>query len=180
MLKSTFTKDCCVNNEAIVYNNFDGSPLHVTFLGGQWWVTTSGEKLQPLEDYFCDEDINFNFLCGADDKVGALALAKMLGKALENPEYKVDEVMRQRVEELKRMGVTLNVKDEPLEVELELLSNEGASWRQGKFSVWCHLADDFCEVLFDVDAFDTKKDAEEWVGYYFDFLESLGIDFKII
>ena len=166
--------------QAIVYNDFDGTPLKVTFLGNRWWVTTPGERLQPLEDYFDDEDINFNFLCGTGDKVGALALAKMLGKALENPEYKVDEVMRQRVEELKRMGVTLNVKDEPLEVELELLSNEGASCRQGKFSVWCHLTDDFCERFFDIDAFETKKDAEEWVGYYFDFLESLGIDFKII
>lgn len=166
--------------QAIVYDDFSGNPLKVKFLGNRWWVTTPGERLQLLKDYFDDEDVNFFFLCEAGDKVGALALAKMLGKALENPEDKVDEVMRQRVKSLERLGVRLNLKDEPLVLELEVLSNEGASWRQGKFSALCHLACDFCEVLFDVDAFDTKKDAEEWVGYYFDLLESLGIKFSII
>lgn len=166
--------------QAVVYNDFDGTPLKVTFLGNRWWVTTPGERLLTLKEYFDDEHINFNFLCETGDKVGALALAKMLGKALENPEDKVDEVMRQRVESLKRMGVTLDVKDEPLVVVLEVFSNEKASWRQGKFSACCHLAGDFCERFFDIDAFETKKDAEEWVGYYFDFLGSLGIVFKII
>lgn len=165
--------------QAIVYNDFDGTPLKVTFLGNRWWVTTPGERLLPLKEYFDDENVNFIFLCEAGDKVGALALAKMLGKALENPEDKVDEVMRQRVKSLERLGVRLNVKDEPLVLELRVFSNEGTSLRQGKFSAWCHLAGDFCERLFDVDAFDTKKDAEEWVGYYFDMLESLGIEFKI-
>ena len=164
--------------QAIVYNDFDGTPLKVTFLGNRWWVTTSGEKLQPLEDYFDDEDINFNFLCGADDKVGALALAKMLGKALENPEDKVDEVMRNRVMSLKRMGVTLDVKDEPLVLVLEVFPNEKGSWRRGKFSAWCHLDGDFCEMIFDIDEFDTEESAMFWVSIYFDFLHSLRIDLK--
>ena len=52
--------------------------------------------------------------------------------------------------------------------------------RQGKYSVWCHLAGNFCEMLFDIDAFETKKDAEEWSHYLFDYLEELGVEFTII
>ena len=51
------------NYQAVVYNDFDGTPLKVTFLGNRWWVTTPGERLLPLKEYFDDEHINFNFLC---------------------------------------------------------------------------------------------------------------------
>lgn len=174
------TKQMNGNYQAVVYDDFAATPLLVTFLGNRWWVTTYGERLQPLKDYIDNEDINFNFLCEATDKVGALALAKMLGKALGNPEGKVDEVMRQRVASLKRLGVTLDVKDEPLVLELEVFPNEKGSWRQGQFSAWCHLAGNICEMVFDIDAFDSKKDAEEWARFYFDYLEELGIEFTII
>ena len=166
--------------QAILYNDFNGTPLKVTFLSNRWWVTSPCDTLVPLKDYFCGEDISFNFLCGAADKVGALALAKMLGKALGNPEGKVDEVMRQRVASLKRLGVTLDVKDEPLVLELKVFPNEKGSYRRGKFSAWCHLAGNLCEMLFDIDAFDSKTDAEEWARFYFDYLEELGIEFTII
>ena len=171
----------CVNNfQAIVYSSFAGTPLKTTFLDGRWWVTTPGEKLQLLENYFEGEDIGFNFLCEADGKVGALALTKMLGKALEEPEEEVDKVLRNRVSDLKRLGVELDVKDEALMLELQVVPNEGKTRRQGKYSVWCHLADNFCEMLFDIDAFETKKDAEEWSRYLFDYLEELGVKFTIV
>ncbi len=164
------------NLQAIVYDGFAGVPLKVTFLNDRWWVTSPGEPLVPLEDYFGGEDIGFMFLCNAEDKVGALALAKMLGKALANPEDVVSKVLRQRVEQLKRLGATLDVKDEPLVLELEVFANKGKSSRQGKYSMWCHLEGYFCEGLFDIDAFDSMQDAEQWAGYYFDFLRELGIE----
>ena len=171
----------CVNNfQAIVYSSFAGAPLKVTFLDGRWWVTTPGERLQPLENYFEGEDIGFNFLCEADGKVGALALTKMLGKALEEPEEEVDKVLRNRVSDLKRLGVELDVKDEALALVLEVFPNEGKTRRQGKYSMRCHLADNYCEQIFDTDAFETKKDAEEWAGYLFDYLEELGIAFNVL
>ena len=126
------------------------------------------------------EDISFSFLCEADGKVGTLALAKMLGKALDNPEDRVDEVLRQRVKSLERLGITLDVKDEPLLLEMETISNENCPARHGNYSVICHLHGNYFETVFDVDAFESKHDAEEWVSYYFDTLENVGIEFKII
>ena len=166
--------------KAVIYDDFLAVPYSVTFIGGQWWVTTPNEKLQPLSDFTDSEDIDFSFLCEAGGTVGALALAKMLGVALENPEDKVDEVLRLRVESLKRLGVTLDVKDEPLTLELEIIPNLEGGFRHGKYSAVCHLHGNFSEQLFDIDAFDCKENAEEWVGYYFDMLESLGIELRIV
>ena len=104
------TVKCGSVYKAVVYDNFAGCPIVVAFLGNRWWVVTPGEKVQPLEEYIDDEDISFRFLCEAGGKVGALALARMLGVALENPEDRVDEVLRQRVKSLERLGVTLDVK----------------------------------------------------------------------
>ena len=105
-------------DKIIVYDDFSGSPLSVTFLGNRWWVTTPGVKLQPLEDHFEGGGINFYYLTEAGGRVGALALARMLAKTLENPEDAVDVCLRKRVDSLKRMGVTLDVKDEQLTLEL--------------------------------------------------------------
>ena len=167
-------------NQVVVYDDYTGSPLKISFIGNKWWVTSPGEKLQPLAEYIDAEDIGYCYLCEAGGKVGALALAKMLGKALENPEDKVDEVLRQRVKSLERLGVTLNVKDEPLLLEMEIISNENRYARHGKYSVLCHLHGNYFEKIFDVDAFESKHDALEWTDYYFEELEDLGIKFSII
>lgn len=166
--------------KAIVYDDFMGVPYVVTFLGNRWWMTTSNEKLQPLEEFFDKDDIRFRYLCEAGGTVGAFALAKMLGIALENPEIEVDKVLRQRVECLKRLGVTLDVKDEPLMLEMETIANGDNRFRHGKYSVTCNLNGNYFEKIFDVDAFENKDDAENWGNYYFDALENLGIEFKII
>ena len=171
---------CERENEAIVYDDFAGFPVKVTFLDDRWWVTTPGEPLVPLDEYIDGEDVGYVFLCGPDGRVGALALAKLLGKALTNPEDKVDEVLRQRIKSLQRLGAKLDVKDEPLTVQLEVFAKKPNSHRQGKYSMWCHLAGNFCEMLFDIDSFETKKEAEKWAVIYFDLLEELGIDFSII
>ena len=169
-----------LKNGAVVYDDFMAIPYLVTFFGNRWWLTTPSEKLQPLSDFTDSKCINFNYLCKVGDKVGALALAKMLGVALENPEDKVDEVLLHRVESLKRLGVMFDVKDEPLVLELEIISNESFSLRHGKYSAICHLHGNFFEKVFDIDAFECKENAEEWVSYYFDTLEKLGIEFKIV
>ena len=167
-------------NQIVVYDDYTGSPLKISFIGNKWWVTSPGEKLQPLAEYIDAEDIGYCYLCEAGGKVGALALAKMLGKALENPEDKVDEVLRQRVKSLERLGVKLNVKDESLLLEMEIISNENRYARHGKYSVICHLHGNYFEKIFDIDAFESKHDALEWTSYYFDALENTGIEFKII
>ena len=166
--------------KAVIYDDFLAVPYSVTFIGGQWWVTTPNEKLQPLSDFTDSEDIDFSFLCEAGGTVGALALAKMLGVALENPEDKVDEVLRLRVESLKRLGVMLDVKDEKLLLEATVFSNEGTHGRQGKYSIWCFAKNNCYIQLFDVDGFDTVKDVKEWVSLYCNALEKQGLEFSII
>ena len=168
------------NYKAVVYDRFAGVPLQVAFIGNKWWVVTPGEAVQPLDNYLGDEYIGFCYLCEAGGKVGALALARMLGKALENPEAEVDEVLRQRVKSLERLGVTLDLKDEPLLLEMDTFSNDNKPARQGNYSVMCHLHGNYFERIFDIDGFESKNVAEEWAGFYFDTLESLGIEFEII
>lgn len=165
-------------NKVIVYDDFSGFPLQVSFLGNQWWVTTPGEMLQPLNEYI-GEGISYNYLCEAGGKVGALALAKMLGKTLEEPEIDVRRTMRQRVEDLKRLGVTIDVNDERLTLELRVFKHRKDSLRQGKYSVWCHATECFYDMLFDIDNFNSVSEAEEWANYYFDFLREIGVNFTV-
>jgi uncharacterized protein Veg len=167
-------------SQAVVFDDFIGLPLKVTFLGGRLWMTTPGEKLQPLDEWMGDDTISFTFLCEAGGKVGALTLAKMLGNAVEVAEGNINETMHRCVKGLKRLGVKLDVKDEALLLELRTFSNEGTYRCEGKYTVMCNALNDGYDSLFDVDNFDNKGDAERWAYSYFDFLESLGIDFKVI
>lgn len=167
------------NFQAVVYED-TGCVLQVSFLDGRWWITTPGEMLQPLEEYARDLDIEVYYLCEAGGKVGALALAKLLGKAMEMPECEVDVVLHQRICALLRLGVTLDVVDEPLTLELQVFQNPKDSLRRGKYSVWCYAVGNCHEELFDVDGFYSKQDAEECALCFFDFLESLGMEIIII
>lgn len=168
------------NFQCIVCDDFGGFPVKVTYLNGCWWVTTPGSTLQPLKDYAGKMELKFIYLAEAGGKVGALALTKMLGRALENPECEVYKVLRNRVSDLKRLGIELDVNDEELQMELEVINNEGKPGRQGNYSVTCHLADNVCEWVFDIDAFDSKRDAEQWSCYLFDYMEELGVNFTIV
>ena len=168
------------NFQCIVCDDFGGFPMKVTYLNGCWWVTTPGSTLQPLKDYVGKMGLKFIYLAEVGGKVGALALIKMLGHALENPECEVYKVLRNRVRDLKRLGIELDVKDEELQLELEVFNNEGKPGRQGNYSVICHLADNVCEWVFDIDAFDSKRDAEQWGCYLFDYIEELGVNFTIV
>ena len=165
--------------QAVVYDNFDGFPLKVTFLGDRWWVTSTGETLQPLEDYYGDDNVEYIYLCEAGGRVDALALACMFGKAMEYPEENVSKCLARRLKALERLGVELDiVKDDPLSLELRVFSNKG-TYRRGNYSVWCYATDGCYERLFDADEFDTQAEAEQWADYYFVFLGELGIDFTV-
>lgn len=168
------------NYKAVVYDRFAGVPLQVAFLGNKWWVVTPGEAVQPLDNFFGGEYIGFCYLCEAGGKVGALALAKMLGMALKNPEDNVDEVLRYRVDSLKRLDVALDIKDETLVLKVETVTSDDRNACQSNYSVICHLHSSHFERLFDIDGFETRRDAEIWTSYYFDLLKDLGIEFKII
>ena len=171
------------NFQAVVYDNYSGFPMLTTRHGGQWWITSPGMQVQPLYDYLNKSYLNREdiiYLCEAGGTVGALAMARMLGKALTNPEAHVSEVMHWRVAELNRLGITFDLQDEPLLLELDVFPNGQNSRREGKFSVMCYAKGACNECLFNIDGFDRKEDAEEWARYYFDFLEHLGIRYTIL
>lgn len=165
--------------QAVVYDDFEGIPWLLTFLGGQWWVTTSGAALLPLEDYFRETDMGFRFLCGAGGTVGALALAQMLGQALQWPFVHVQTTLPSRVDALRRLGVNIDLHDECLPLELHVHQLPEKCSRRGKFSVWCRLATDADELLFDIDGFDSAKEAEDYCALYFEVLQELGISFTV-
>ena len=171
------------NFQAVVYDNYSGIPMLSTLHGGQWWITSPGMQVQPVYDYLGKCGLNcedINYLCEAGGTVGALAMARMLGHALTNPEDDVRDVMYWRVAELNRLGVTFDLQDEPLLLELDVFPNWQNRHREGKFTVMCYAKGVCDECLFNVDGFDTKRDAEGRAIYYFDFLEHIGIRFTII
>lgn len=175
-VRNAYTRE----NEAIVYDDYAGFPVKVTFLDDRWWVTTPGERLVPLNEYIDCEGVGYMYLCGGDGMVGALAFAKMLGQALTNPEHDIDEVLHWRVAQLYRLGVEFNLTDEPLLLELDVFANGRNSRREGKYSVICYAKGACNECLFNMDGFDTKEDAEERTKYFFEFLERIGIRYTII
>ena len=137
-------------------------------------MTTPDEKLQHATGLFGMADIEFLFACNAGGKVDAITLAKILGKALENPYSTIDDELALRVAQLKRLGITEGWQGEQLDFEWEVFSNEKSPRRQGKFSVRCQRVGIIFSV-FDIDAFDVKADAEHWAKTYFEFLRSQGI-----
>lgn len=168
-----------VNNQIVVYDNFGGTPIQVSFLGGKWWVTSPNERLVPLDKYIPGDEYGYSFACEGHGTVGAMTLAKLLGRALEQPELDIDETLRHRVADLRRLGVTLDVKDETLKLEYRVFSNEGTQ-RQGKYSVLCDMEGNPFVTFFDIDGFDEADVAELWANTYFDYLKELGINYTIL
>ena len=162
------------SNQIIVYEDFSGWPYQVSFFGNQWWVTTPGEILQPLYELFGKEGIRVCFACNQGGKVDAVTLAKMLGRALENPFDTIDVDLPNRVEALERLGVSGGWKQKRLDLSWELIDNKDYPKRKGKYSIRCWFANSY-EHVFDIDAFREKKEAEDWARTYFDFLRSLAI-----
>ena len=162
------------NNQIIVYDDFAGCLLQVTFLDGQWWVTTPDEILQPLEKYFDNDKIAFCFLCHAGGKVDALGLAKVLGRVLENPFDDIDMEILQRMRQLKRLGITEGWAGEKLSFEWKVFSNDKYPRRQGKYSLICDEVSHHL-TMFNMDAFDDEAEAESWAKTYFDYLRTLKI-----
>lgn len=168
-------------NHIIVYDDYCGYPLRVTAIEGRWWVVTPGERLQRLEEYYKSKEIGFCCLCQEGEKVGAVALAQMLGRAAENPEMEVDTTLYNRVEHLRRMGVEFNLNDEPLKLQLRVLSNKPGSQLQGKSSLSCQMVNNMLCTLFVADCFDNEKDAQEWGQIYISFLrDTLKMDVEVI
>ena len=171
-------KGNCMGTQAVVYDDFSGILWSVTFLSGQWWITTPGVKLQPLEEWFEDEDISFRFLCEAGGRVGALALAQLLGQALQYPEDDVQTTLYNRVAALRRLGVNLDL-EEHLPLQLNVFALPERCSRNGKYAAWCRLFTDTNEMLFEIDGFNTKKEAEDYCALYFEVLQELGISFTV-
>lgn len=167
------------DNQVIIYDDYSALPMRLTFIGGEWWITTAGVPLQTVDEYFDDDRSDMVFLCKDGENPGAFAIAKMLGKALENAECAIDNVMEHRMKCLERMGVQLDVTDEVLQLEQEIITHKPDSHRSGKFSLWIHAGDSFDKWLLDCEGFDSKTDAELYAATFLTFLESIGVVFSL-
>lgn len=166
-------------NQVIIYDDYSALPMRLTFFGDKWWITTAGVPLQTVDEYFDDDRSDMVFLCKANEKPGALAITKMLAKAVENAECAIDNVMEHRMKCLERLGVQPDVKDEKLELVEEIITHRPDSHRSGKYSLWIHAGDSFDKWLLDCEGFDSKTDAQLHAAIFLTFLESIGISYSL-
>lgn len=167
------------DNQVIIYSKYSAMPMRLTFLGGEWWITTPSVPLQKVDEYFDPDEAECVFLCKVGEKPGALAITKMLAKAVENAECAIDNVMEHRMKRLERLGVQLDVKDEKLELVEEIITHRPDSHRSGKYSLWIHAGDSFDKWLLDCEGFDSKTDAQLHAAIFLTFLESIGISYSL-
>lgn len=159
-------------NQLIVYTGYAGLPLQLTFLGGEWWVTTPGELLQPARKLDLD---GFICLTTSSGSVDALGLAKMLGKTVENPVDELVGEMHRNMKSLHRMdcfeawaGQTLS-----FEWSIEQKEKPGSGFKE-EYCLTCRETY-YNEEMFSIDGFADKKTATYYAEAYFDMLREEGV-----
>lgn len=173
-------KETMKNNEfktVIVYGTKSGFPMTAMFLGNEWWLMSKDQQLRPLTDGDGSFE-DYNLLCDVGDCILMKDLARMMGRALENPEDKINDVLRWRLRELLAQGVTLISKPQTLNLVLRLFSNEGTK-RQGEYSIWCEEGDRSFETLFDLDCFEDMEKAVHWAQVYVEFFRRHGVTVNV-
>jgi len=167
------------NNQIIAFSNYSGVPMMLTFLDGEWWVTSPGQKVEPLRAL--GDDVHY--LCQRGGKVSALGIAQMLGKVIEEPVTEVDEDLELRIRQLKRLDANfLDFSDvsQHLEFKWCITPNESKAEEKPKREVLWNLLcfEETCkDRLILAEDFAYKKDAKGWLDFYFEALAKAGIQF---
>ena len=167
------------NNQIIAFGNYSGVPMMLTFLDGEWWVTSPGMKVEPLRT-LGDE---VYFLCPRGGKVSALGIAQMLGKVIEEPIFNVDEDLELRIRQLKRLDAHfLDFTDvsQHLKFQWCITKHENKAEDNPKREVLWDLEcfEETCkDRLILAEDFAYKNDAKECLDFYFEALAKAGIQF---
>ena len=163
-----------MKDKIIVYGKSSGVATTATFLGNQWWLTSKDEKLEPLYNEALYEELDYRYLCEADELILIKDLAGMMGSALECGETDIYKLLRNRLKDLNALGVKFQAKPQVLNLKARVFSNKGTQ-RQGSYSVWCYDNDSVWTQLFDIDGFDDAKTALHWLRVYVDFFLKHGV-----
>lgn len=167
------------NNQIIAFSDYSGIPMMLTFLDGEWWVTSPGMKVEPLRK-LGDE---VYFLCQRSGNVSALGIAQMLGKVIEEPILKVDEDLELRIRQLNRLDAyALDFKEQSQHLRFQWCitkSINGAEDNPEKEVLWeLECFEETCkESLIFAKDFDNQKTAKGWLDFYFEALAKAGIQF---
>ena len=159
-------------NQLIVYTGYAGLPLQLTFLGGEWWVTTPGEELQPARKLDLD---GFICLTTNSGSVDALGLAKLLAKMVENPVDELVGELHRNVKSLHRLDCYEAWGGQTLSFEwcIEKKDKPGNGFKE-EYRLTCRETY-YNEEMFSMDGFEDKKDATFYAEAYFDILSEEGI-----
>jgi hypothetical protein len=139
----------------------------------QWVNITPGEEPKTLEDYVIDEDLQgtrFFVLAMEGETAQASQIAKILGKVAECPINGLGMDLTFAIRHMQDMGVKWNQK--PLNLTVRAMENDKGSKRVGKYSFWIEDNDSCCDILADVDGFDSMDELFRTVRTYFLVLES--------
>ena len=167
------------NNQIIAFSNYSGVPMMLTFLDGEWWVTSPGQKVEPLRAL--GDDVYY--LCPRGGKVSALGIALMLGKVIEEPIFEVDEDLELRIRQLKRLDANfLDFTDTSQHLKFQwcITKHENkAEDNPKREELWDLLCfEETCkDRLILAEDYAYREDAKECLDFYFEALAKAGIQF---
>lgn len=165
--------------KAFLYDSLCGLVYRCMFAGvdgcgrAQWVNITPGEEPKTLDEYVADEDLQgtrFFVLTMDGDTAQASQIAKILGKVAECPINGLGMDLTFAIRHMQDMGVKWNLK--PLNLTVRAMENDKGSKRVGKYSFWIEDNDSCCDILADVDGFDSIEELFRTVRTYFLVLES--------
>ena len=165
--------------KAFLYDSLCGLVYRCMFAGvdgcgrAQWVNITPGEEPKTLDEYVADEDLQgtrFFVLTMDGDTAQASQIAKVLGKVAECPINGLGMDLTFAIRHMQDMGVKWNQK--PLNLTVRAMENDKGSKRVGKYSFWIEDNDSCCDILADVDGFDSMDELFRTVRTFFLVLES--------
>ena len=165
--------------KAFLYDSLCGLVYRCMFAGvdgcgrAQWVNITPGEEPKTLEDYVIDENLQgtrFFVLAMEGETAQSSQIAKILGKVSECPINGLGMDLTFAVKHMQDMGVKWNKN--PLNLTVRAMENSKDSKRVGKYSFWIEDNDSCCDILADVDGFDSIEDLFRAVRTFFLLLES--------
>ena len=164
---------------AFLYDSICGLVYRCMFAGvdgcgrAQWVNITPGEEPKTLEDYVADEVLQgtrFFVLCMEGETAQSSQIARIMGKVAEMPLNGLGADLAFTVKHMKELGIKWNKN--PLNLTIRAMENGDRSKRAGKYSFWIEDNDSCCDILADVDGFDSMSELFRTVRTYFLVLEA--------
>ncbi len=165
--------------KAFLYDSLCGLVYRCMFAGvdgcgrALWVNITPGEEPKTLEDYVIDEDLQgtrFFVLAMEGEAAQPSQVAKILGKVAECPINGLGADLAFAIRHMQDMDVKWNQK--PLNLTVRVFENGKDSKRVGKYSFWIEDNDSCCDILADVDGFNSVEELFRTVRTYFLALEA--------